>query len=57
MSFDRAKITQLRPNVHLIDDAGESTCYLITGNERALISTTLPTATPGSCAARRSSTG
>ena len=37
MSFDRAKITQLRPNVHLIDDAGESTCYLITGNERALL--------------------
>ena len=37
MSFDRAKITQLRPNVHLIDDAGESTCYLITGTERALL--------------------
>ena len=37
MSFDRAKITRLRPNVHLIDDAGESTCYLITGNERALL--------------------
>ena len=40
MSFDRAKITQLRPNVHLIDDAGESTCYLITGNERALLADT-----------------
>ena len=37
MSFERAKITQLRPNVHLIDDAGESTCYLICGSERALL--------------------
>ena len=37
MPFERAKITQLRPNVHLIDDAGESTCYLITGSERALL--------------------
>ena len=37
MAFERAKITQLRPNVYLIDDAGESTCYLITGSERALL--------------------
>lgn len=37
MSFERAKITQIRPNVHLIDDAGESTCYLITGSKRALL--------------------
>ena len=37
MPFERAKIAQLRPNVHLIDDAGESTCYLITGSERALL--------------------
>ena len=37
MPFERAKITQLRPNVHLIDDAGESTCYLITGSEKALL--------------------
>ena len=37
MAFERAKITQLRPNVHLIDDAGESTCYLITGSEKALL--------------------
>jgi len=37
MSFERAKITQLRPNVYLIDDAGESTCYLICGSERALL--------------------
>ena len=37
MPFERAKITQLRPNVYLIDDAGESTCYLITGSERALL--------------------
>ena len=37
MPFERAIIKQLRPNVHLIDDAGESTCYLITGSERALL--------------------
>ena len=37
MSFERAQITRLRPNVYLIDDAGESTCYLICGSERALL--------------------
>ena len=37
MSFERANIIQLRPNVWLIDDAGESTCYVITGSERALL--------------------
>ncbi len=37
MAFERAQITRLRPNVHLIDDAGDSTCYLITGSERALL--------------------
>ena len=37
MPFERAIIKQLRPNVHLIDDAGDSTCYLITGSERALL--------------------
>ena len=37
MSFERANIIQLRPNIFLIDDAGESTCYLITGSERALL--------------------
>lgn len=37
MTFERAIIRQLRPNVYLIDDAGESTCYLITGSERALL--------------------
>lgn len=37
MAFTRAKITQLRPHVYLIDDAGESTCYLICGSERALL--------------------
>lgn len=41
MSFERAKIRQLRPNVWLIDDAGESTCYLICGSERALLVDTL----------------
>ena len=37
MPFDRAKITTIRPNVHLIDDAGESTCYLVCGSQRALL--------------------
>ena len=37
MTFERAKIRQLRPYVYLIDDAGESTCYLVTGQERALL--------------------
>lgn len=37
MPFERAQIKQIRPNVHLIDDAGESTCYLICGSERALL--------------------
>ena len=37
MSFERAIIKQLRPNVYLIDDAGDSTCYLITGSESALL--------------------
>lgn len=37
MSFERANIIQIRPNVYLIDDAGESTCYLITGSEKALL--------------------
>lgn len=37
MPFERANIIQIRPNVYLIDDAGDSTCYLITGSERALL--------------------
>ena len=37
MSFERANIIQIRPNVYLIDDAGDSTCYLITGSECALL--------------------
>ena len=37
MPFDRANIIQIRPNVYLIDDAGDSTCYLITGSECALL--------------------
>ena len=37
MPFERANIIQLRPNVYLIDDASESTCYLITGSEKALL--------------------
>ena len=37
MPFERANIIQIRPNVYLIDDAGASTCYLITGSEKALL--------------------
>ena len=37
MPFERANIIQIRPNVYLIDDAGDSTCYLITGREYALL--------------------
>ena len=37
MAFERANIIQIRPNVYLIDDAGDSTCYLITGSEKALL--------------------
>ncbi len=37
MSFTRANIQKIRPNVYLIDDAGESTCYLICGSQRALL--------------------
>lgn len=37
MPFERANIIKLRPNVYLIDDAGDSTCYLITGSEKALL--------------------
>ena len=37
MAFERAIIKQIRPNVWLIDDAGESTCFLITGAEKALL--------------------
>lgn len=37
MSFQRAKIKALRPGLFLIDDAGESTCYLICGKEKALL--------------------
>ena len=37
MPFERAKIQQIRPNVYLIDDAGDSTCFLVTGSEKALL--------------------
>ena len=37
MPFERANIIQIRPNVYLIDDAGDSTCYLITGSKCALL--------------------
>lgn len=37
MSNQRAKITQLLPHLYLIDDAGESTCYVICGQEKAMV--------------------
>lgn len=37
MAFERARIIPIRDNVTLIDDAGESTCYLVCGQERALL--------------------
>ena len=33
----RANIKQLLPHLYLIDDAGESTCYVLCGKEKALI--------------------
>ena len=39
--MQRAIIRQLSPGVYLIDDAGESTCYLICGSVRALLIDTL----------------
>lgn len=37
MSNQRANIKQLLPHLYLIDDAGESTCYLICGQEKAMV--------------------
>lgn len=37
MSTQRAIIKQLLPHLYLIDDAGESTCYLVCGQERAMV--------------------
>lgn len=37
MESKRMNIHQLDPNLWLLDDAGESTCYLIQGTERALL--------------------
>lgn len=37
MSTQRAVITQLLPHLYLIDDAGESTCYLICGSKKAML--------------------
>ncbi len=33
----RANVKRINEDVYLIDDAGESTCYLVTGRERALL--------------------
>ncbi len=37
MAITRARLIPINDRVTLIDDAGESTCYLICGNERALL--------------------
>ena len=37
MAFARAKIKELEKGLYLIDDAGESTCYLVCGRERAAL--------------------
>lgn len=37
MAFTRAKIKELENGVYLIDDAGESTCYLVCGSEKAAV--------------------
>ena len=37
MAEQRAKIKQLLPHLWLIDDAGESTCYLIEGKTHAML--------------------
>ncbi len=37
MTFERAKLIPICEGVTLIDNAGESTCYLICGRERALL--------------------
>ena len=37
----RAMIRQLLPNLYLIDDAGESTCYVLCGKEKAMVIDTL----------------
>lgn len=37
MSFKRANVRQLLPHLYLVDDAGESTCYLICGRDRAMV--------------------
>lgn len=37
MSTQRAIIKQLLPHLYLIDDAGESTCYLVCGQEKAMV--------------------
>lgn len=37
MAFTRAKIKEMENGVFLIDDAGESTCYLVCGSERAAV--------------------
>lgn len=37
MNTQRAIIKQLLPHLYLIDDAGESTCYLICGQDKAMV--------------------
>ena len=39
--LDRIKMTQINPHVYLMDDAGESTGYLVVGREKAVLYTYL----------------
>lgn len=37
MAFERAKIKEVLEKVYLIDDAGDSTCYLVCGRDKAVL--------------------
>ncbi len=39
--FERVKITQINPHVYLMDDAGESTGYLVVGEKKAAVIDTM----------------
>jgi len=39
--LDRIKMTQINPHVYLMDDAGESTGYLVVGSEKAAVIDTM----------------
>lgn len=39
--FERIRLTQINPHVHLMDDAGEATGYLVVGSEKAAVIDTM----------------